>query len=200
MKKMVDGSCSIAAFDFDGTLTTKDTFVEFIRFTKGTKALIFGFLRYAPLLALMILRLYPNYMAKQKVFSYFFRGMELQEFNQHCEAFAAQCSYLMRHEGMQAVKQAKSDGVETVIVSASISNWVEPCVKADAYLCTEVEVQDGRLTGHFLTKNCYGQEKVRRLLEKYPHREGYHLTAYGDSQGDKALLSFADESYYKPFR
>ena len=197
---MVDGSCSIAAFDFDGTLTTKDTFVEFIRFTKGTKALIFGFLRYAPLLALMILRLYPNYMAKQKVFSYFFRGMELQEFNQHCEAFAAQCSYLMRHEGMQAVKQAKSDGVETVIVSASISNWVEPCVKADAYLCTEVEVQDGRLTGHFLTKNCYGQEKVRRFLEKYPHREGYHLTAYGDSQGDKALLSFADESYYKPFR
>jgi len=197
---MVDGSCSIAAFDFDGTLTTKDTFVEFIRFTKGTKALIFGFLRYTPLLALMILRLYPNYKAKQKVFSYFFRGMELQEFNQHCEAFAAQCSYLMRHEGMQAVKQAKSDGVETVIVSASISNWVEPCVKADAYLCTEVEVQDGRLTGHFLTKNCYGQEKVRRLLEKYPHREGYHLTAYGDSQGDKALLSFADESYYKPFR
>lgn len=190
----------LVAFDFDGTLTTKDTFVEFIRFTKGTWALVWGFLCYAPLLVLMILRLYPNYKAKQKVFSHFFKGMELQEFNHHCEAFAAQCSYLMRRDGLKAVKKANNDGAETVIVSASISNWVEPCVLADTYLCTEVEVQDGRLTGRFLTKNCYGQEKVNRLLEKYPHREEYHLTAYGDSRGDKALLAFADESYYKPFR
>ena len=190
----------VVAFDFDGTLTTKDTFVEFIRFTKGTWALVWGFLCYAPLLVLMILRLYPNYKAKQKVFSHFFKGMELQEFNHHCEAFAAQCSYLMRRDGLKAVRKANNDGAETVIVSASIYNWVEPCVLADAYLCTEVEVQDGRLTGRFLTKNCYGQEKVNRLLKKYPHREEYHLTAYGDSRGDKALLAFADESYYKPFR
>ena len=199
-KTVVDGSRFIAAFDFDGTLTTKDTFVEFICFTKGTWNLVTGFLRYTPLLVLMILRLYPNYKAKQKVFSHFFKGMELKEFNQHCEAFATQCRYLMRREGMQAVKQAKSNGAETVIVSASISNWVKPCVKADAYLCTEVEVKDGRLTGRFLTNNCYGQEKVNRFLEKYPHRETYHLTAYGDSRGDKELLAFADESYYKPFR
>lgn len=190
----------VVAFDFDGTLTTKDTFVEFIRFTKGTWALVWGFLCYAPLLVLMILRLYPNYKAKQIVFSHFFKGMELKEFNHHCEAFASQCSYLMRRDGLKAVRQANNDGAETVIVSASIYNWVEPCVLADAYLCTEVEVQDGRLTGRFLTKNCYGQEKVNRLLEKYPHREEYHLTAYGDSRGDKALLAFADESYYKPFR
>ena len=199
-KTVVDGSRFIVAFDFDGTLTTKDTFVEFIRFTKGTWNLVTGFLRYTPLLVLMILRLYPNYKAKQKVFSHFFKGMELKEFNQHCEAFATQCHYLMRREGMLAVKQARSNGVETVIVSASISNWVKPCIKADAYLCTEVEVKDGRLTGRFLTNNCYGQEKVNRFLEKYPHRETYHLTAYGDSRGDKELLAFADESYYKPFR
>lgn len=201
MKKMVvNGVRLIAAFDFDGTLTTKDTFVEFIRFTKGTKTLVLGFLRYAPLLILMILRLYPNYKAKQKVFSYFFKGMELREFNHHCELFATQCDDLMRQKGLEALSQAMRDGVETVIISASVYNWVKPCVFADAYLCTEVEVQDGRLTGRFLTKNCYGQEKVNRLLEKYPHREEYRLTAYGDSRGDKALLAFADESYYKPFR
>ena len=199
-KTVVDGSRFIAAFDFDGTLTTKDSFVEFIRFTKGTWALLTGFLCYAPLLVLMILRLYPNYKAKQKVFSHFFKGMELQEFNRHCEAFAVQCGYLMRREGLKAVRQAKSDGAETVIVSASVYNWVQPCVTADVYLCTEVEVQDGRLTGRFLTNNCYGQEKVNRFLEKYPHRETYHLIAYGDSRGDKELLTFADESYYKPFR
>jgi phosphoserine phosphatase len=61
-------------------------------------------------------------------------------------------------------------------------------------------VKDGRLTGRFLTKNCYGQEKVNRIKELYPHREEYHLTAYGDSNGDRELLAFADEAHYKPFR
>jgi phosphoserine phosphatase len=65
---------------------------------------------------------------------------------------------------------------------------------------TQIEVKDGRLTGRFLTKNCYGQEKVNRLLSLYPHRQDYCLVAYGDSRGDKELLSFADESHFKPFR
>ena len=61
-------------------------------------------------------------------------------------------------------------------------------------LATEVEVDDdGRLTGRFKTKNCFGQEKVDRLLQAEPHREDYFLTAYGDSRGDRELLAFADE-------
>ena len=62
----------IVAFDFDGTLTTKDTLLEFIRYVCGDMAFTIGFLRYSPLLVLMKLGLYPNYKAKQKVFSYFF--------------------------------------------------------------------------------------------------------------------------------
>ena len=48
--------------------------------------------------------------------------------------------------------------------------------------------------------NCYGEEKVKRLLQLYPERTEYWLTAYGDSRGDTELLDFANESYYKPFR
>jgi phosphoserine phosphatase len=65
---------------------------------------------------------------------------------------------------------------------------------------TQIEIKDGLLTGRFLTKNCYGQEKANRILALYPNRSEYHLTAYGDSRGDKELLAFADESHYKPFR
>lgn len=42
--------------------------------------------------------------------------------------------------------------------------------------------------------------KVNRLKAIYPNRQDYHLTAFGDSRGDKEMLAFADESYYKPFR
>jgi phosphoserine phosphatase len=38
---------------------------------------------------------------------------------------------------------------------------------------------------------------VNRILALYPDRNTYHLTAYGDSRGDKELLAFADESHYQ---
>ena len=86
---------------------------------------------------------------------------------------------------------------DTLIVSASIDNWVQPFFPHVKVLGTQIEVKDGRLTGRFLTKNCYGQEKVNRILALYPDRNTYHLIAYGDSRGDKELLAFADEAYYQ---
>lgn len=190
----------VIAIDFDGTLTTKDTFVEFIRFAKGTRAFVLGFLCYAPLLVLMKLHLYPNDKAKQKVFAYFFKDMKIEDFDALCQAFAASSRYLLRPQGVEAIRQANSEGVEILIISASIDNWVQPFFPDVKVVGTQVEVKDGRLTGLFLTKNCYGQEKVNRLLSLYPHRQDYCLVAYGDSRGDKELLSFADESHFKPFR
>ena len=190
----------IYAFDFDGTLTTKDTLIEFIRYAKGSMALGLGFLRYAHLLVMMKLGLYPNYKAKQKVFAHFFKDTTLDDFNALCKAFAASSSHLLRPNAIEAINLAIKEGSEVVIVSASIDNWVQPFFPQVKVVGTQIEVIDGKLTGRFLSKNCYGQEKVNRILSLYPNRQDYHLTAYGDSRGDKEMLAFADESYFKPFR
>ena len=190
----------IVAFDFDGTLTTKDTLIEFIRYACGTRAFLFGFLRYAHLLVLMKLGLYPNWKAKQKVFAHFFEGMKIEEFDGLCQRFAKDNQHLLRPKGVEAIQQAMDEGAEVLIVSASIDNWVREMITDPVIIGTQIEIKDGLLTGRFLTKNCYGQEKVNRILALYPHRSEYHLTAYGDSRGDKELLAFADESHYKPFR
>jgi HAD superfamily hydrolase (TIGR01490 family) len=190
----------IYAFDFDGTLTTKDTLLEFIRFAKGTMAFAWGFAHYAHLLVLMKLGLYPNYKAKQKVFAYFFKDMSLKDFNALCKAFAASSKHLLRPAGIAAIQQAQNEGSEVLIVSASIDNWVQPFFDDVKVLGTQIEVMDGKLTGRFLTSNCYGQEKVNRILALYSNRQDYHLIAFGDSKGDKELLAFADESHFKPFR
>jgi HAD superfamily hydrolase (TIGR01490 family) len=190
----------IYAFDFDGTLTTKDTLIEFIRYAKGSMALGLGFLRYAHLLVLMKLRLYPNYKAKQKVFAHFFKDTTIDEFNALCKAFAASSSHLLRPNAIEAINQAIKDGSEVLIVSASIDNWVQPFFPQVKVLGTQIEVINNKLTGRFLSKNCYGQEKVNRILSLYPNRQDYHLTVYGDSRGDKEMLAFADESHFKPFR
>ena len=190
----------IVAFDFDGTLTTKDTLIEFIRYACGTGAFVKGFLRYAHLLVLMKLGLYPNWKAKQKVFAYFFEGMKIEEFDGLCQRFAKDNQHLLRPKGIEAIQQALAEGAEVLIVSASIDNWVNAFFNTLCVVGTQIEIKDGLLTGRFLTKNCYGPEKVNRILALYPNRSEYHLTAYGDSRGDKELLAFADESHYKPFR
>ena len=190
----------IVAFDFDGTLTTKDTFIAFIRYACGNGAFLLGFLLFSPLLVLMKLGLYPNYKAKQKVFAHFFEGMRQEDFDSLCQAFAASSKYLLRPKGIEAVDQAISEGADVLIVSASIDNWVQPFFPSVKVVGTQIEIIDGKLSGRFLTKNCYGQEKVNRILSLYPHRQDYRLAAYGDSRGDQELLAFADEAHYKPFR
>ena len=183
------------AFDFDGTLTTRDTLIAFIRYACGTPRFLLGFLLHAPLLVLMKLRLYSNGKAKQRLFSWFFRGMPIETFDALCQSFALSHRHLLRPETVRLLQQALSEGSEVLIVSASIDNWVQPFFPTVTVLGTQIEVIDGRLTGRFLTPNCYGQEKVRRILALHPVRSSYRLTAYGDSRGDRELLAFADEAH-----
>ena len=193
------------AFDFDGTLTTRDTLLEFIRFAYGTRRFLFGFLLFAPLLVLMKLGLYPNGKAKQKVFAHFFKGMAIDAFDTLCQDFARTHRHLLRPDIVRLLEQALAEGSEVLIVSASIDNWVRPFFETKdrsreiTILGTQIEIVDGCLTGRFITPNCYGQEKVRRILALHPDRSAYYLTAYGDSRGDREMLAFADESHTVPF-
>ena len=185
----------IYAFDFDGTLTTCDTLLEFIRFACGAPRFLLGFLFHAPLLVLMKMRLYPNGKAKQRVFTWFFKGMPVEAFDALCQDFAHTHRHLLRPDVVSALEQALAEGSEVLVVSASIDNWVQPFFPSVTVLGTQIEVADGRLTGRFLTLNCYGQEKVRRILALHPDRSSYRLTAYGDSRGDREMLAFADEAH-----
>lgn len=200
------------AFDFDGTLTTADTLLVFIRYACGTWRFVWGFLVHSPLLVLMKLKLYPNYRAKQRIFAWFFRGMATETFDALCRRFAEDNACLIRPKAKALLSKLFAEGESVCVVSASIDNWVRPffdqlIVGSGSdfrVIGTKVEVDsDGRLTGRFLTNNCYGQEKVRRVLAEYPDlaskRSSYKVEAYGDSRGDRELLAFADNAFYRPF-
>lgn len=193
----------IAAFDFDGTITREDTLIEFLRFAGGNARLYAVFTLYSPLLVLMKLRLYDNQKAKEKIFAHYFKDIPLEQFNDLCRRFSEQKGQsIVYADAKTQIAKHKAQGDEVIIISASIENWVchfAEALKADKLLATQVEVQDGKITGRFLTANCYGKEKVKRLLSAYPERDKYYLIAYGDSRGDKELLQFADEQHYKQF-
>lgn len=185
----------VVVFDFDGTLTSRDSLAEFIRFAVGRWRYYAGLLACSPVLAAYVLKLMPNYRAKERLFSHFFRGISQEDFVQLGKDFAEVAHPLMRLEVLDNLQRHIADGAKVYVISASIEEWVRPIVSRYGVrnvLGTRVEVSDGLLTGRFLTKNCYGSEKVRRLLEVEPRREEYHLTAYGDSRGDREMLSQAD--------
>lgn len=191
----------ILFFDFDGTLTTKDTLLEFILHSCGNIKFLLGFLLYSPLLILMKFGLYPNWKAKQHVFSHFFRGMKIEDFNFLCNKFATDCRYLLRPEGVKEMETAMAEGIKIYVVSASIDNWVQPFFDFAKVLGTQIEVIDGILTGRFISPNCYGIEKVRRIKQVLTEpRSHYYIIAYGDSRGDKEMFDYADETHFRPFR
>ena len=212
-------------FDFDGTLTTSDTLLEFIRYAKGTGRFLMVFLMYSPLLVLMKLHLFPNWKAKQLIFAHLFAGMRIEKFDALCRDFAEEYQHLLRPKGVTLVHEALVAGAQVFIVSASIDNWVRPFFKVRGLdgvrvLGTQIEVIDGRLTGKFKSNNCYGEEKVHRITEAlsaspsatFPAstsspasaapfvRSQYEIEAFGDSRGDQEMLAFADKGHYKPFR
>lgn len=200
-------------FDFDGTLTSADTLLEFIRYACGRRRFFIGFALFSPLLVLMKLHLYPNYRAKQRLFAWYFKGMSIDNFDLVCRRFAHHNQRLMRQKALDRLREIFHNNENLCVVSASIDNWVRPffdniskASRSDfRVIGTEVEVDtDGVLTGRFRTHNCYGVEKVRRVLEAMPqlksNRDDFWVVACGDSRGDKELLEFADEAHFKPFR
>lgn len=196
---------TLHAFDFDGTLTTRDTLLLFIRHARGWWPLLWALLLYSPLLVLMKLRLADNGRVKERVFGHFFRGMREADFDALCQSFGSSHVGILRPKGLAAIRQALDQGDSVVVLSASIDRWVAACLSPFvnsrsqfSILGTQIEVADGCLTGRFASPNCYGPEKVRRLKERAGSEE--RIIAYGDSRGDKELLAYADESHYKPFR
>ncbi|MDR0427788.1 MAG: haloacid dehalogenase-like hydrolase [Dysgonamonadaceae bacterium] len=190
---------NIAVFDFDGTITQKDTLFEFLKFTHGWRYYI-NLLILSPVLIAFKLKLIKNYRAKQILFSLFYKEWDIDTFNSFCADFASKIK--IRPKALDAIKKHSEKGDIIVIASASIENWIYPWsseYNIDHVLATRIEVIHGKITGKFFGKNCFGQEKVNRISEVFPTRTNYYLTAYGDSRGDKELLEYANESYLNKF-
>jgi len=193
---------TIAAFDFDGTITTRDTLPVFIWHAQKIGKLFFGTLSMIPSLLMFKLKVIPNYHAKEKLFKTFFAGVRLDKFNELSQSFIPTIERLLNPEAVKKIKWHQEMGHEVVIISASAENWIKPWAEKQSIhtvLATQLEVVQDTITGKFLTKNCHGAEKVNRLLAQYPNRNDYELYAYGDSNGDTELLALADHAFYRSY-
>ncbi|HEY9007940.1 MAG TPA: HAD family hydrolase [Ohtaekwangia sp.] len=193
----------LALFDFDGTITTRDTLFEFIHFAKGSFQFFTGFLVLSPMLALFKAGFISNANAKQYVLSYFFKGIDVSAFNRLCGEFAQQrIPQLIRLKALEEIRQHLASGYKVVIVSASPENWVKPWADSLPVECiaTRMEVVDGKITGRFQGMNCHGEEKVERIRAYLNTDEFTPIYTYGDTSGDRPMLALGQHAHYKPFR
>ena len=196
-------SKKIAFFDFDGTITTDDSLLKFIRFVVGDRRFLLGLVVLSPMLVLYKLKLIPNYKAKQYMLSWFFKGMSKDAFLKVANEYSlVHIDKILRPKAIEKINWHKNQGHKVVVVSASIECWLRPwCEKNSLELiATKLEIKDDIVTGKLLSKNCYGVEKVNRIKEIYNLKDFEYIYSYGDSIGDKQMLELAHEKFYKPFR
>ena len=193
---------SIVAFDFDGTLTTKDSFTAFLKWRTPPGRWVLGGLRLVPAaLAYLVHR--DRGRIKAAAVREYLQGVTRERLEADARKFAELHSRsLLRPDAVMAWKRWRDERVRLVIVTASPDLVVAPFARglgADDLIGTPLafDAQD-RVTGSFASANCRGPEKVARLKALF----GPDLrvrAAYGDTTGDTEMLAIADEPYFRVF-
>ncbi len=194
---------AIAFFDFDGTISDRDSFLLFVRKTAGLVQFAGKMGLLAPRIARFVLGRYPNHNLKEDVLHSFFKGwseQQLEEAARHfCQTAVAD---ILRPAALARLAWHGEQGHGIVVVSATPEIILAPwCEKAGFDLiATRMEVVGGRFTGRIDGENCRGTAKIDRIREKYRLEEYDEIFAYGDTEGDRPMLSLADQAFYRPFR
>ena len=193
----------VVAFDFDGTITVRDSFTEFLKWRVDQGRYMAGMTRLVPA-AISYLGHRNRGRIKAAAVREFLKGMTRDELEAQARAFAEVAApSLLRPDALQTWRRWRQRHAKLVIVSASPDMIVAPFARglgADALIATELAFDaDDRVTGGFLGSNCRGPEKVRRLRAMF----GPDFTlkaAYGDTSGDREMLKIADHRGYRVFK
>jgi HAD superfamily hydrolase (TIGR01490 family) len=206
------GACpTVAVFDFDGTLSRRDSLLPFLVFVCGARATARAVVAEARRFGQVLLGTASRDEAKEALLTRLLSGADARPLKESGELFADR---LVNRELRPAMRRRlewhRRAGHRLVIVSASPTIYLETAGRllgVDAVLATELEVDaDGRLTGRLSGRNCRGDEKANRLrawLDGAGHepsgRPG-QLWAYGDSRGDVDMLALADVAVWVGWR
>ncbi|WP_290601693.1 HAD-IB family hydrolase [Janthinobacterium sp.] len=177
-----------ALFDFDGTLSRRDSLLPFLRHACGTPRLAASLLRLSPVLLAYACGLLRNDVAKRRLLAHCLDGIDAGALARLADAYAgAPLDALLRPQGMARLRWHQAQGHACVLVSASPALYLQPWARRHGFRACIASPLAGA--------NCHGQEKVRRIarwLARSPHPIAY---AYGDSRADLPMLALARHAF-----
>lgn len=192
----------IVAFDFDGTLTVRDSYTAFLRWRTPWPKWLLGGLRLIPA-AFVYLIDRDRGRIKAAATKVFLAGVTRERLEEDARRFAGLYSRrLLRPDAVIAWKRWRKEEVRLVIVTASPDIVVAPFARglgAHDILGTPLAFDErDRVTGAFASPNCRAAEKVVRIRAAFGP-DARVLAAYGDTDGDTEMLAMAEEPYYRVF-
>ncbi|MGB8664198.1 MAG: HAD family hydrolase [Serratia inhibens] len=201
-KNSVGTSNSLSVFDFDGTLTKRDSFVPFLRFAFGKRVFTQRLIRLVIPTFKCIGRRVSRDELKEILINTFMTNVDAQWVEKKAAEFCEHYwTRLMRPSGLIAVATQVNSGAIVTICSASPAMVLQPFADklGIRLIGTNLEVIDGVLTGRISGHNCRCAQKVERLELEYGPLSAYHLRAWGDTRGDYEMLAAAQEPYWRQF-
>ena len=194
----------VAAFDFDGTLTRRDTLLPYLAIGLGWAGFGVVMLQCAPWLLAYALRLLPNHVAKARLLRLAFSGRTTAEVDGWTTRWMASLPAQLRPDALAQLAAHQRAGHCCVMVSASPDVYLQRAARQlgfDALVCTEMAVTRGVFTGNMQTPNCHGEQKVIRLRAWLAGQDwcakDVTLHAYGDTPADQPMLRMARHAWYR---
>jgi phosphatidylglycerophosphatase C len=190
----------LALFDFDGTISTRDTTWDFIFRTCGKRRALSGIIRLVPVSMAYSMKRIQHHDAKQAVIRYYFRDWDKEAFIKAARSYARHVvPSIIRPEALNRIKWHQDQGHTVAVVTGSLdillSDWCSG-LGLDL-IATGLDLESAQIG--LSTRNCFKEEKARRIREKYALESFDCIHAYGDSSGDREMLALADMQYYKRF-
>lgn len=200
--KGMDRVGPIVAFDFDGTLTVRDSFTAFLKWREGSARYHAEMASLAPAALKYLFDRDPGKL-KAAAVKRFLAGLPREVLNAEAMEFAASAApMLFRPDALRAWRRYRQDGARLLIVTASPENLVAPFARglgADMLIATQLIFdQDDRVQGGLLGDNCRGPVKVKRIKEALGE-DTVLAAAYGDTDGDWEMLEMAEQQFMRLF-
>lgn len=192
---------TVAAFDFDNTITSSDTLLPFLYSLKTNLQKVTGSIKLLPTFVAYQCGLLNNHAAKENLLHTFLRHTGKEVVEEAARRFSDQnLPKFVKNDALKRIQWHQSQKHICVLVSAGLEIYLTPWAKKtgfDAVLATKLSVENQKISGKIEGTNCFGQEKVNRLLTLFGNKKDFILYAYGDSRGDKELLALADYKFYR---
>lgn len=190
----------LALFDFDHTITTRDTFTDFVHCALSRRRLAVGKALLAPTIAGYRLGLVSSNTIRAQIVRVAFSGDEHARVQALAHAFArTSLPRAVRPEMRRAIERHQAAGDTVAVVSASLDLYLAEWCRMHGVrlLCSSLEARDGRLTGRFAGAQCDFGEKARRVRATFDLTAYARIHAYGDSAGDRAMLALAHRRVFR---
>jgi HAD superfamily hydrolase (TIGR01490 family) len=191
---------NLALFDFDGTITSNDTWTPFMRLAVPRANVLTGLLPMLPVFVGYRMGQVSASTARQAAVRAGFRGVDAAAVRRlGAEYAAATIPATVRPAALERIEWHKAQGDRVVVVSGSLDVYLAPwCTRQSLdVICTTLEERDGRLTGRLVEGDCTGAEKARRVRRQHQLDRYDEIYAYGDTSEDREMLDLAHKKYYQ---